>query len=313
MVEALFGHVMLVASRSGLVRAAVTRTRLARGIVDRFVAGDTAEEVLRVVGELGSECVLATVDRLGEHVTDAARARENTDAYLGLLDLAARADLSAGLDVSVKLSAVGQALPADGRKISYENAMLICQRAGAHQATVTLDMEDHTTTDATLTTHDELRRDFGWVGVALQARLRRTEGDCRSLAAAGARVRLCKGAYLEPASVAFTGNGDVLRSFARCLGILMASDAYPMVATHDPELIRLAGQLAAHRRRDPAAHEYQMLYGVRPAEQRRLVATGARVRAYLPYGPEWYPYLTRRLAERPANLALLLRALVSRH
>jgi proline dehydrogenase len=173
-------------------------------------------------------------------------------------------------------------------------------------------MEDHTTTEATLATHGELRRDFPTVGVAVQARLRRTEADCRSLAAAGARVRLCKGAYAEPASVAFRASADVLAAYARCLGVMFASTGYPMVATHDPVLLALAGRLAAHWQRSPATYEYQMLYGVRPAEQRRLVATGARVRAYLPYGPEWYPYLVRRLAERPANLALFLRAVASR-
>jgi proline dehydrogenase len=307
----LVGHALLIASRSDRVRAAVTRPRLARDIVDRFVAGDTAEQALRVVAALAGDRVLATVDRLGEGVADAGRARENADAYLDLLGLAARAGLAAGLDVSVKLSALGQALRSDGPKVSAENAALICELAGAHGATVTLDMEDHTTTEATLAAHDELRRDFPRVGVALQARLRRTETDCRELAAAGARVRLCKGAYLEPASVAFPDGVDVVTSYGRCLGILMASTGYPMIATHDPELLGLAGRLAAGCRRAPATYEYQMLYGVRPVEQRRLVAAGARVRAYVPYGPEWYPYLVRRLAERPANLTLFLRALVS--
>jgi proline dehydrogenase len=305
-------QLMLAASRSGRVRSIATHGRLSRSIIDRFVAGDSADQVLDAVAMLGAEGTLATVDRLGENVTDATRARENTDAYLALLDLAAHRGLAAGLDVSVKLSAVGQALPTDGRKISAENAALICERAAGYQVTVTLDMEDHTTTDATLATHDELRRDVASVGVALQARLRRTEGDCRSLAAAGARIRLCKGAYAEPASVAFQAGADVLTSYARCLGIMIASTGYVMVATHDPELVDLTGRLTAHCRRDAATYEYQMLYGVRPIEQRRLAATGARVRAYLPYGPEWYPYLVRRLAERPANLALFLRALASR-
>lgn len=308
----VLGNVMLAASHSSWMRAVATRGRLARTIVDRFVAGDTAEQALQVVGALGAEDTLATVDRLGENVTDANQAWENTEAYLALLDLAARHGLAAGLDVSVKLSAVGQALPADGAKVSTDNAALICERAAAHQATVTLDMEDHTTTDATLATHEQLRREVPSVGVALQARLRRTEADCRDLATAGTRIRLCKGAYAEPASVAFHAGADVLVSYARCLGVMFASTGYAMVATHDPELVDLASRLAAHHRRAPDTYEYQMLYGVRPAEQRRLAATGARVRAYLPYGPEWYPYLVRRLAERPANLALFLRALASR-
>jgi proline dehydrogenase len=146
----------------------------------------------------------------------------------------------------------------------------------------------------------------------LQAYLRRTEADCRDLATAGSRVRLCKGAYREPESVAYQSRMDVDRSYARCLGVLMAGDGYPMVASHDPRIVTLAGRVAEETGRDKGSYEYQMLYGIRPDEQRRLAAEGQKVRVYIPYGQEWYGYLMRRLAERPSNAMFFLRSLMSK-
>ena len=146
----------------------------------------------------------------------------------------------------------------------------------------------------------------------LQAYLRRTEGDCRALATEGSRVRLCKGAYAEPDSVAFRTRTAVDESFRRCLGVLMNGQGYPMVATHDPALIAEALRLAGEVGRDQSSYELQMLYGIRPKEQLRLAAEGEQVRVYVPYGTEWYGYLMRRLAERPANLTFFLRALATR-
>jgi proline dehydrogenase len=173
-------------------------------------------------------------------------------------------------------------------------------------------MEDHTTTDATLSVLRELRQDFPWVGAVLQAYLRRTEGDCRDLATPGSRIRLCKGAYAEPASVAFTDKTEVDRSYVRCLKVLMAGSGYPMVASHDPRLIAIAAHLAAETGRTADKFEFQMLYGIRPDEQQRLAEDGNRIRVYLPYGGEWYGYFMRRLAERPANLTFFLRSLATR-
>ena len=234
------------------------------------------------------------------------------NAYHDLLTALADVGLSAGADLSVKLSAVGQNLPADGEKIALENARTICVAAADAGATVTLDMEDHTTTDSTLGTLRDLRVDFPWVGAVLQAYLRRTEQDCRDLAGPGSRVRLCKGAYAEPSSVAYQEKADVDRSYARCLGVLMRGEGYPMVASHDPRLIEVAGRLAARHGRGRSDFEYQMLYGVRPGEQRRIAADGDAIRVYVPYGEEWYGYFMRRLAERPANLTFFLRSLVTK-
>ena len=172
-------------------------------------------------------------------------------------------------------------------------------------------MEDHTTTDRTLATLRTLRQEFPSTGAVVQAYLHRTEADCRTLAYEGSRVRLCKGAYKEPETVAFQDRLDVDKSYVRCLKVLLAGQGYPMIATHDPRMIEIASSLASRYGRAKGTYEFQMLYGIRPDEQLRLVGTGATVRVYVPYGQEWYGYLMRRLAERPSNLGFFARSLVS--
>jgi proline dehydrogenase len=196
--------------------------------------------------------------------------------------------------------------------VSLENARTICRVARAVGTTVTLDMEDHTTTDATLRTLRELRKDYPETGAVLQAYLKRTETDCRDLAVEGSRVRLCKGAYEEPERVAFQSRAEVDRSYVRCLKVLMNGPGYPMVASHDPRMVEIAGELARRAGREKGSFEYQMLYGIRPHEQQRLADAGETVRVYVPYGQEWYGYLMRRLAERPSNLTFFLRSLATR-
>jgi proline dehydrogenase len=285
---------------------------LSRRVVERYVPGPATEDAIRLTARLAARGLLVTLDHLGEDTLDRSQAQAITDAYLGLLGRLAETGLASAGEVSVKLSAVGQALPGDGEKIALDHARRICEAAEAAGTTVTLDMEDHTTTDSTLAILRELRADFPSAGAVLQAYLHRTEADCRDLAYSGSRVRLCKGAYAEPESVAFTDPHQVDLSYVRCLKVLMAGDGYPMVATHDPRLIEIAGVLAVRHRRAQGSYEYQMLHGVRPDEQRRLAESGEKVRVYVPYGDEWYAYLMRRLAERPANMALFLRSLVSK-
>jgi proline dehydrogenase len=209
------------------------------------------------------------------------------------------------------LAAVGQPGPnALGERVATEHLERIVIAARDAGTTVTIDAEDHRTTDAALRIANSLRSRFPSVGTVLQAALRRTEADVRELTAPGTRVRLCKGAYAEPVTEAFESRHDVDKSFARCLRILMAGPGYPMIATHDPRLIAITWSLGLARSAD--SFEYQMLHGVRPDEQRRLAEAGAKVRVYVPYGGDWYHYLVRRLAERPANLVLFLRSLGSR-
>jgi proline dehydrogenase len=307
---------ILAASRSDGLRRMAERMPVTRDVVHRFVPGETMADALDSVAVLRDSNRFVSIDYLGEDVTDSDAAAVTMRAYLELLDtLGHRSETGAGprtLEVSLKLSALGQALPRDGQKIALENAHTICERAHEVGAWVTVDAEDHTTTDSTLSIVRELRADFDWLGTVLQAYLRRTEADCREFAASGARIRLCKGAYDEPASVAFRDRDDVTDSYLRCLRVLMAGTGYPMVASHDPVIIEAVPGLAGEFGRGVDDFEYQMLFGIRDSEQRRLAAAGNHVRVYVPFGSQWYGYFVRRLAERPANLAFFMRALAER-
>ncbi|MFJ6215739.1 proline dehydrogenase family protein [Streptomyces sp. NPDC092296] len=303
---------LLAASRSPQVRTVVEKLPPTRAIVDRFVAGEPLDAALAASDELAATGRRVTLDHLGEDTRDAAQAAATAAAYEQLLTALKETGLAKHAEVSVKLSAVGQFLPQDGERVALENARRICRAAADAGTTVTLDMEDHTTTDSTLGIARELRADFPWLGVVLQAYLRRTEADCRDFSGPGSRVRLCKGAYQEPASVAFQKKDEVDRAYVRCLKVLMAGEGYPMIASHDPRMVRIAGQLAEWNGRKADSFEYQMLYGIRPEEQLRLAESGATMRVYLPYGQEWYGYFMRRLAERPANLGFFLRAMATR-
>lgn len=304
---------LLTLAADNRVRDLIERAPVSRSVVRRYVPGAYATDVVAAVAELRTTNRWATIDFLGEDTTDPAQAESVTTAYLQLLNLLAADDLSAGgaAEVSVKLSAIGQSLEG-GDAIALANARRICAAAQRLGTTVTLDMEDHTTTDQTLATLRVLRADYPWVGVAIQAYLHRSEADCRELASAGSRVRLCKGAYAEPESVAFQAMDEVDKSYIRCLRILLSGNGYPMIATHDPRLVEIATALANQAGRAADSFEFQMLYGVRPDEQRRLADRGHQMRVYIPYGEEWYGYLMRRMAERPANAMLFVRSLLSR-
>jgi proline dehydrogenase len=303
---------LLSLSRSTKIRHLVETAPISRHVVSRFVAGTSAAEAVAACRHLVDSGRLASLDRLGEDTVERSQAEATREAYLTMLKLLADDDLTPAAEVSVKLSAVGQSLPGDGEQVALDNALAICEAARNVGTTVTLDMEDHTTTDSTLGILRELRRDFPDTGAVVQAYLRRTEADCRDLAHAGSRVRLCKGAYKEPASVAYQGKDDVDRSFVRCLKVLMAGEGYPMVASHDPRLVAITGDLVRRNGRAQGSYEYQMLYGIRPHEQERLAAAGEKMRVYVPYGDEWYGYLVRRMAERPANLVFFLRSLATK-
>jgi proline dehydrogenase len=308
---------ILSASRSDGLRRTAERLPVTRKVVHRFVPGATLVRVLDSVAALRDSGRLVSIDYLGEDVTDVDGANVTMRAYLQLLDaLGRRPDTThfrvRPLEVSLKLSALGQALDRDGEKIAMDNAHTICERAEQIGAWVTVDAEDHTTTDSTLSIASDLRNDFPWLGVVLQAYLRRTHGDCEQFAASGARVRLCKGAYDEPASVAYRDAAAVTDSYLRCLAVLMAGSGYPMVASHDPVVIGSVPGLASEFNRGVTDFEYQMLYGIRDVEQLRLASAGNQVRVYVPFGTQWYGYFMRRLAERPANLTFFMRALAER-
>jgi proline dehydrogenase len=316
----LLRRALLAVAASEQIRGFVTATPATRAVVDRFVAGESIGDAVRVARSLREDGLLVTLDYLGEDTTDLAQAAAVATQYTQLLGKLAAEGLTedGAVEVSVKPTALGLLLAsagaADGiatlgERTAAEHIERIVVAAQDAGTTVTIDAEDHRTTDAALRLANSLRPRFGSVGTVVQAGLRRTEADVRDLAAPGVRVRLCKGAYAEPVSEAFTARHDVDKSYARCLRILFEGPGYPMVATHDPRLIAITRSLGL--RRSPDSFEYQMLYGVRADEQRRLAQTGARVRVYVPYGGDWYGYLVRRLAERPANLLFFLRSLGS--
>ncbi|MCM2576723.1 proline dehydrogenase family protein [Streptomyces meridianus] len=307
----MLGPVLLAAARSEGIRRLVSAAPVTRPVVDRFVAGEHLDDAADAVRKLTGQGLQVTLDHLGEDITDPAEALRNRDAYLALADVLASEGLGMRAEMSVKLSAFGQALPG-GHDLALANVAPVVEAAAAAGTAVTLDMEDHTTVDSTLAILSELRERFPQTGAVLQSYLFRTEDDCRALAGEGSRVRLVKGAYKEPATVAFQDKREVDRAYVRCLRILMSGQGYPMVGSHDPRMVAIAQELARQTGRKLDEYEFQMLYGIREAEQKRLVAEGHRMRVYIPYGTDWYGYFMRRLAERPANLAFFLRSLATR-
>jgi proline dehydrogenase len=299
---------LLWLSRRRSLGRLATRLPITRSMVARFVAGETLEEALGALERLHAQGMRTTVDVLGEAVTSADDARTAADEYLATLDaLAAR-----GLDrnVSVKLSQMGLGI---GEDVSRANLERIFLRAADHDAFVRIDMEDHTTTDATLALWRELRpinAGHGDSGVVIQSSLRRSPADVATLIAEGARIRLCKGAYVEPAAVAFPDKADVDAAYRDLMERLLRDGVFPAIATHDERLIARAVELARANDIAPDRFEFQMLYGVRRDLQDRLVRAGYGVRVYVPFGTQWYPYFMRRLAERPANVAFVLRSIL---
>jgi len=302
-------ELILAAAGNQTVKKAVAGAPISREVVSRFVAGERIEDAVRAARELAEQGLSASLDHLGEDTTDLAQAVAATETYVGLVERLAAEHLTPTAEVSIKLSAIGQGVdPA----FALARARQVCAAADRAGTNVTLDMEDHTTTDSTLDILQALRKEFPGTGAVVQSYLRRTESDCAALTSPGSRVRLCKGAYAAPDEVAFQDKHDVDLSYVRCLNVLMAGKGRPMVATHDPRLIAIAAERAARYGRMPESWEYQMLYGTRPTEQKRLVDLGHTVRVYVPFGQEWYGYLMRRLAERPANVSFFLRAVATK-
>lgn len=282
---------------------AITRTRPGRALARRFVAGDTLDDGVEVAKSLNDRGFMVSLDLLGEEVHDAETARVATARYLESLERI----YSDGLDanIAVKPTHLGLAVDPD---LAAESIDRLAARAGETGTTVTVDMEDSRYTEGTVGLFEEVQRARGNVGLALQAALKRTPADLSRLVPLGGHIRLCKGAYSEPPEVALTTRAQIDLAYASQLETLMAAETVrPAVATHDSALIDLAIDLASRRE---GGFEFQMLYGVRPDLQRDLVAAGHPLRVYLPFGSEWYPYLTRRLAERPANAWFFVRALL---
>jgi len=294
---------LLYLSHANWARNIALHWRLARAVALHFVAGETQEQALETVRQLNDKGMQVTLDVLGESITDAAQATAMKDAYLGLLDAICAADLQAG--VSLKLTALG--LDID-EALCHENMRQILGKARDCGLYVTIDMEDHPYTQKTLDLFHMLRGVDGFdnVRTVIQAYLFRSDDDIAALADEGAGIRLCKGAYKEPASVAHPKKADVDAAYLRQMKTLLDAAhegrGYPGIATHDETIIEEAKRYTAQQGIAPAAYEFQMLYGVRSGLQQQLAAAGYGMRVYVPFGTQWYPYFMRRLAERPANV-----------
>ncbi|MGX1566627.1 proline dehydrogenase family protein [Streptomyces sp. NPDC055506] len=307
----MLGPVILAASRSDRMRRLISAAPVTKQVVDRFIPGEGVDDIVPVVRDLADRGLELTMDVVGEDITNPAQAAAARDSYLELIDRLKPLELGTRAEMSVKLSMFGQALE-DGHELALKNVRPVVEAAAEIGTTVTLDAEDHTTLDSMFAIHDELRKDFPGTGCVIQAYLFRTEADARRLAANGSRVRLVKGAYKEPASVAYQDKHEIDRAYVRILGTLMEGTGYPMIGSHDPRLIAIGQELAHRAGRKLDEYEFQMLYGIRGDEQSRLAAEGHRMRVYTAYGTDWYGYFMRRLAEKPANLRFFARSMLTK-
>ncbi|MFE0776955.1 proline dehydrogenase family protein [Streptomyces sp. NPDC058861] len=326
----MLGPVILAASRSDKMRRFVSAAPGTKQVVARFIAGETVDDVVPIVRELSERGLEVTLDVVGEDITTVEQSHAARDAYLELIGRLKELGLGERAEMSVKLSMFGQSLEIEGgepgglsaeggggrreggHELALANVRPVVEAAAEIGTTVTLDAEDHTTLDSMFAIHEELRKDFPQTGCVIQAYLFRTEDDARRLAANGSRVRIVKGAYKEPASVAIQEKPEIDKAYVRITKILMEGSGYPMIGSHDPRLISVGQELARRAGRKPDEYEFQMLYGIRSEEQNRLAAEGHRMRVYTAYGTDWYGYFMRRLAEKPANLLFFVRSILTK-
>lgn len=296
---------LIFLSQNTAAKAVVTKTPL-RGMAHRFVPGETVDDLVRAIKEANKADLTATGNFLGESVHDEANARLFADVYLDILQRIADEDLKA--NISLKFTALGQDV---SEEFLAENLGRILEKAREVGSFVRFDMESSEYTQRTLDAFEKIWAE-GWrdIGVVLQSYLKRSAGDVARMNELGARVRLCKGAYDEPASVAFRDKTDVDRSFVELTRVLLAEGNYPAIATHDQNMVDATVDFHQKEGIAKESFEFQMLHGVRRDLQQQLVQDGYNVRVYVPFGTHWYPYLMRRLAERPANMLFMAGSVV---
>jgi proline dehydrogenase len=306
----MFRTIFIALSENRMLRRTAERSALGRKVSSRFVAGMTVADALDATARTNAHGMSVSIDNLGENVTNIAEAKESAALYHELIDDITSRQLEA--NVSLKLTHMGLDLdPALARSIVSE----LVDHAVRVGNFVRIDMEGSPYTQQTLDIVRELHAQpghAGHVGAVLQAYLHRSEADARSLCASGIRIRLCKGAYKEKPEIAFQEKAEVDANFVKLMQILLKSGTYHGIATHDPKMIEATIAFARAENIPPTAFEFQMLYGIRRDLQEQLVRDGWRMRVYVPFGTEWYPYLMRRLAERPANLLFILKNLLRR-
>ena len=299
----IVGKTVLAVTGFAPVRSLFTATRPGRALSTRFVAGESLDDATAVARSLNERNARVSLDHLGEHVTDRDQAVAACGDYLACLDRIGAEKLDA--NISIKLTQLGMGFDDELAETSLRT---LASRAAELDTSVTVDMEESRYTETTISIYERVQRDMGNVGLAVQAYLKRTRDDLDRLIPLGGHIRLCKGAYAEPDDIAYQSRDEVDRSFDRLAHILMSSGTVrPAMASHDDDRLAVVAGLASTR---TEYFEYQMLYGVRPDLQREMLSQGRTLRVYVPYGEAWYPYLTRRLAERPANLWFFARAVV---
>jgi len=295
-------------SRSGALKRLASRygMRSRESFARRFIAGETIDETVEASRSIQAQGLQLTLDYLGESVRTVEEADAATREYVRLLDVIVKAGIER--NISLKLTQLGAGID---RATCVDNLRRILEPAGRHGFFVRIDMEDSAWTQMTLDIFETLwQQDYRNIGVALQAALYRTEQDVRRMNELGARVRLVKGAYKEPKDVAYQRKSDVDAAFIRLMQLLLDSGVYPAIATHDPPMIEATRSHAGRNGIGKDRFEFQMLYGIRRDLQGTLVADGYRVRLYIPFGREWFPYFMRRLGERPANLGFVVRGIL---
>ncbi|HWE62251.1 MAG TPA: proline dehydrogenase family protein [Chloroflexota bacterium] len=303
----LFGNALLGVASQPAVAEFAHRSPLTQGLVRRFVAGETLDDALAAVRAIEGQGMHVALDHLGENTTSVAEAAAATGEAIQALE--AVHGLGADAYISVKLTQMGLDL---GEYIVLDDARRLLDRAAALDGFIRIDMEASAYTARTIELFSELRQQYQNVGIVLQAYLYRSMDDLRAMVSIGARVRLVKGAYREPPHISFRRKRDTDRNFVRMMEYMLREGEEPAIATHDPAIVEHACEFARQIKLSPDRFEFQMLYGVRRDLQEQLTDDGYRVRVYVPYGAQWYPYLTRRLAERPANLQFVLGSLLRR-
>lgn len=297
---------------SNRVERLVNSSPVTDELLINYVAGEHRSDALEVVDDLIWKGLSTSVTFLAQPAETVSEAAEVTNEYLWLLDALTPRQLGDHAELSIKLSTIGRGINGNGDELALNNAAALCRAARNAGIEITIEAEEAATVRSTLAIVNELRSDFPGLGIAIQAMLYRSEDDCITMAEGGGRVRLCKGQYRESSTIAHTDRHAIDLAFVRCLRILMEGDGYPMIATHDPRLVRIAQRLASNSGRSPDTWEMQMIHGVRPLEQRRISDIGQHMRVYVPYGNDWYPYYVQALAERPDNIKLFLRSLLGR-
>jgi proline dehydrogenase len=303
----LFRTLILKTSELGFVRRLVTQSFIFRPLVRRFVAGETLEEAIAAAEVLAKDGFGVSLDLLGENVATLEEARAGRDAYIEVIDGIEKSRFTENINISIKLTALGLDQSLEEAETNFR---LLLTKAAEHDIFVRADMEASDYTEQTIAMVERVYKDHSNTGTVLQSMMRRSPDDVQRLIKLGCRVRVVKGAYLEDETVAYKEKAQVDAAYIEMSKTLLKNGSYPAIATHDEDIVKPLLNFIKEEKIEPARYEWQMLYGIRPDLQQKLLEDGHNVRVYVPYGSQWYPYFSRRLAERPANMLFIMKALL---